>query len=148
MNSARNRAASLEPRTESLGAAHDADTLHAWARHVLAANGFGDADLALVSRRRAPVDELQRPSHGIRAYRSSEIAFALGASLAEAVSAAWHRWQRRRDARAALSALKELDARTQRDIGLGSGTFASLAAELPTNRESTRFRALFHGAAF
>lgn len=75
MSNSRNPIAQVDPRAD------DADALNAWARHALAANGFGDADAALASRPERPSAGAQRVVRAHRAYRLSEIAVALGTSL-------------------------------------------------------------------
>jgi uncharacterized protein YjiS (DUF1127 family) len=63
---------------------------------------------------------------------------ALAASTRRAIAA----WRRARDERATVHALRHLDSRTLRDLGLDASEIGSVAAELAGGVERTRVGAL------
>lgn len=116
--------------------------LDAWARRVFAANGFGDADAALVKLpARASSVELARLAIEHNSHKLAEIVVALGAAAVAALRGAIARWKQRRSMRETMRALAELDARTLRDIGLDRGEAASVAAEIAGLTDASRVRA-------
>lgn len=124
-------------------AVNDADVsgaaeLDVWGRRVFAANGFGDADVALPSN-----------SAGLHAaalhHRSAafwEICLAIGEAIGAALDRALTRWYEYRALRRTYTALAGLDERTLKDIGFGTHEAGSIAAELAGRAERTRIQAL------
>ena len=119
------------------------DDSEPWARHALAANGFGDVGITdtAPSARPASYDMY----HAVRAHRS----LALGQIIIAAIKAveafarrALARHKQRRQARVAYDALHQLDDRTLRDLGFDRSEIMSLAAEVTGEAECTRVRAL------
>lgn len=119
-----------------------ADDFVPWAARSSAANGFGDAAVGTVQR-------IEREwMHGSFASGAAinasliEIAAAIAASTRAAVRrllAAWRRW---RDQQATLNALRALDARTLRDLGIDPSEVGSVAVELSGISDPTRAHAL------
>ncbi|MGE5338213.1 MAG: DUF1127 domain-containing protein [Gemmatimonadota bacterium] len=127
--------ATSEPRHERDGAPE----LDAWARRAQGANGFGGADVTRLPHSR---DVPQSPARTDRAYGLAEIFVTFGAALASALRGMAARWRRQRDLRAAVHALRGLDARTLQDIGLTGSETWSTAAELVGAAEASRTRVL------
>ena len=118
----------------------------AWARHALAANGFGDG--AGVGDAAIPDAASARPAnyelyHAARAHRSftlGEIIVALMQALAAFARQSLARHRQRRRARSTYDALRQLDDRTLRDLGFHRSEIRSVAAELTGETERTRVR--------
>ncbi|HXX86299.1 MAG TPA: DUF1127 domain-containing protein [Casimicrobiaceae bacterium] len=109
----------------------------AWARHALAASGFGDATPAELP---ASYELMQR------ARRCRAVMF--GAFFAAAIQGAgaiarrvYARRRQRGEARTTYDTLQQLDDRELRDLGLDRSELASIAAEVTGAVESTRTRA-------
>jgi uncharacterized protein YjiS (DUF1127 family) len=123
----------------------DAD---AWARHALAANGFGEGagfgDGAIIDAPSAPSTSYE-PYRDARAHRS----FTLGEIIIAAIQAAgaiarraYARHRQRWQARTIYDALRQLDDHTLRDLGFDRSEIRSVAAEVTGEAEYTRVRAL------
>jgi uncharacterized protein YjiS (DUF1127 family) len=133
------------PRIDVRVAANDADysgaaELDIWARRTMAANGFGDADVASNDPRGA-ID----PGTGTQEHRSAafwEVCLAIGETIGAAIGRAVARWREYRALRRTYKALADLDERTLKDIGFGPGEAGSIAAELAGRAERTRMQAL------
>jgi hypothetical protein len=121
----------------------DRSALDAWARRAQAASGFGEAVAAesYEARRRAAFD-LNLEARAARSATPIEVL----AALVAAGASAWKRmaadWRRARDVHATERALRGIDRRTLRDIGLDSGESGSIAAELGGMTDRTRAHAL------
>lgn len=119
------------------------DELEPWARHALAANGFGDVGTTDAASSERPMSyELYQAA---RAHRS----FSLGEIIVAAIQAAgaiarrvYLRHRQRREARATYDALHQLDDRTLHDLGFDRSEILSLAAEVTGEAEYTHIRAL------
>lgn len=138
----RRESAGNDPMYEGAKVSH----AEAWARHALAANGFGDGagryDGAIADAGSA------RPTryelyHAARAYRS----FTLGeivAAVMQAVAAFARRalalYAQHQRARSLYDALSQLDDRTLRDLGFDRSEIRSVVAELAGKAERTRMR--------
>jgi uncharacterized protein YjiS (DUF1127 family) len=134
--------ASNDPRF--LNSHSEASELVAQSRRAASANGFGDADAATValpvrpSRIFAPGDSpLLYKTAGMR----DLIATASG-WVAGVARRAYSEWCRRQMARATYRTLRQLDARTLRDLGLSRAELSSTAYELSGQAEATRVRSL------
>jgi uncharacterized protein YjiS (DUF1127 family) len=120
-----------------------ATELDGWARRAASASGFGDApaDAQVMPQGR----DAHRLTIEVRSARSASLAAILATLIAAANSAA-HRlhasWMRARSARATYRALRELDARTLRDLGLDRSEMRSVAAEIAGESDRTRAQAL------
>jgi len=118
----------------------------AWARHALAANGFGDG--AGVGDAAIPDAASARPAnyelyHAARAHRSltlGEIIVALVQALAAIARQALARYAQRQRAKSTYDALRQLGDRTLRDLGFHRSEIRSVAAELTGETECTRVR--------
>jgi uncharacterized protein YjiS (DUF1127 family) len=64
------------------------------------------------------------------------------ASAFTAVRESWTRWAQRREARATMLALSELDDHTLHDIGLDRSEIGSIAAEVASSAAASRVRVL------
>lgn len=131
-----------------------------WARHALAANGFGDsapdprlsthelfaADAHLSSREIFAADahlsshEIHRAAHIHRARFLGRIFASAIRAAVDIVRDANARRRRRRQANAIRDALHELDDRTLHDLGFDRSEIASVAAEATDAAERTRIR--------
>ena len=123
----------------------DAD---AWARHALAANGFGEGagfgDGAIIDAPSAPPTSFEL-YHAARAHCSftlGEIIVALMQALAAFARQSLARHRQRRRARSTYDALRQLDDRTLRDLGFDRSEIRSVAAEITREVERTRVRTL------
>jgi uncharacterized protein YjiS (DUF1127 family) len=115
-----------------------AEEIDAWARHALAANGFGDA---AIDARPSSV-ALHRAA---RAHRSYLLGSLIGAAFAATAKAGRHAlklYRRRRDAQATREALQRLDDRALRDLGFTRDEIGSIASELSGAAEASRVHAL------
>jgi uncharacterized protein YjiS (DUF1127 family) len=112
----------------------------AWARHADASNGFGAAVADPVS---APDETGQALHQEVRKRRAR----ALGTFIASAARAcvallgdALARYRRHREARRTYDALRQLDDRMLRDLGLDRSEMTSIAAEVSGQAEYARIR--------
>lgn len=124
------------------------EELASWAARSAAANGFGDAVVEVEAEVEA----------GPAAYRfAAEGAFAGGAAISASliemttsivagakstVGRIVDAWRRQRDQRATFNALRALDARTLRDLGIDPSELRSLAFELSGASDPARVHAL------
>ena len=107
------------------------DDLEAWARHTFGANGFGDAPIAPWTAPSIPTAlDLHRKA---RAMRPQAIAHFL-AALAALLRRVRARYRAYRVARETYAALRSLDDRGLRDLGLDRSEIASVATEVATLR--------------
>jgi uncharacterized protein YjiS (DUF1127 family) len=123
----------------------DAD---AWARHALAANGFGEGagfgDGAIIDAPSAQPTSYEL-YHAARAHCSftlGEIIVALMQALAAFARQSLARHRQRRRARSTYDALRQLDDHTLRDLGFDRSEIRSVAAEITREMERTRVRTL------
>jgi uncharacterized protein YjiS (DUF1127 family) len=120
----------------------------AWARHALAANGFGDGagvgDGAITDAPSArPTSyELYHAARAHCSFTLGEIIVALMQALAVFARQALARHRQRRRARSTYDALRQLDDRTLRDLGFERSEIRSVVAEMIEEVEYTRVRAL------
>jgi uncharacterized protein YjiS (DUF1127 family) len=129
-------------------AVNDADVsgaaeLEAWGRRAFAANGFGDADVALPAGTLPPRStELDAASRAHRSAAFWQICAAIGGAIGAAIGRAVTRWREHLALRRTYTALAGLDERTLKDIGFGTHEAGSIAAELAGRAERTRMQAL------
>lgn len=117
--------------------------LDIWARRVLGANGFGDADVAPTeTTRTGGAIRLQASALAHRSAAFWEICFAIGEAIGAAIDRTVTRWREYRALRRTYTALASLDERTLKDIGLGAHEAGSIAAELAGRAQRTRLQAL------
>jgi uncharacterized protein YjiS (DUF1127 family) len=120
----------------------------AWARHALAANGFGEGarfgDGAIIDApsARATSYELYRDARAHCSFTLGEIIVALMQALAAFARQSLARHRQRRRARSTYDALRQLDDRTLRDLGFDRSELRSVAAEITREVERTRVRIL------
>lgn len=107
----------------------------AYARHALAANGFGDAVIDL-GRAQAPFRA--RPRRAARRWPPIVEAILTGVRSLFRPVVAW--WRRRQQASATSLALQALDARALRDLGFDRSEISSVAAEIAGDAARTRAR--------
>ena len=118
----------------------------AWARHALAANGFGDG--AAVGDGAITDAPSARPTsyelyHAARAHRSftlGEIIVAVMQAVAAIARQALARYAQHQRARSMYDALRQLDDHTLRDLGFDRSEIRSVVAELAGKAECTRMR--------
>jgi len=140
----------LRRGTPGNDAAYEDPTIsaEAWARHALAANGFGDGagagDGAITDAPSArPTSyELYHAARAHCSFTLGEIIVALMQALAAFARQSLARHRQRRQARSTYDALRQLDDRTLRDLGLERSEIRSVAAEVAGEAERTRVRAL------
>lgn len=128
---------------ESESTRRSTDELEAWARRAAAASGFGEAAAGTPVERSAP--DSMKLAVAARVHRSAALPDVVAAVIAALSAAARRRlaaWQRARDELATARALRGLDQRTLRDIGLDASEARSVAAELAGGTERTRIHAL------
>lgn len=119
------------------------------AAHALrasAASGFGDAAVNAVERV-GLLDSIELHQQA-RSLRSAYMREMFGAAL-RAITG-WMRqtlaeWKRREHSRATFAALRGLDARILRDLGLHRSELLSVAAEVAGYADSTRVRLVLAG---
>ena len=117
------------------------EPVEAWARHAVAANGFG-ATPEVVALTKPGAWDVHEAARAQRAYALGEIMVALMAHVADVARAVAARWAQRRRARAIHAAFSELDDHMLRDLGLHRSEIGSLAAEVTGDAERTRKLAL------
>lgn len=140
---------STYPRFDAYGTAVNDDDysgaaeLDVWAQRAFAANGFGDADVALpYSAPKAAATGSPAVAPEQRSASLPAICLAVGAAIGAALRRLVQRWREQRELRRTYRALSHLDARTLKDIGLGDHEAGSIAAELAGRAERTRIQAL------
>jgi len=112
----------------------------AWARHALAANGFGDGaevgDDAIpdAASARPPDYELYHAARAHCSFTLGEIIVALMQALAAFARQSLARHRQRRRARSTYDALRQLDDRTLRDLGFDRSEITSVAAEVTATK--------------
>ena len=120
----------------------------AWARHALAANGFGDGTevggdaISDAASARPTNYELYHAARTHRSFTLGEIIVALMQAFAAIARHALARHRQRRRARSTYDALRQLDDRTLRDLGFHRSEIRSVAAEITREVERTRVRNL------
>jgi uncharacterized protein YjiS (DUF1127 family) len=123
------------------------DDVEPWARHALAASGFGDvATNDTASPVRPTSYELHQAALAHRSFILGEIIVAairaVGAIVSAIASRARARYRQRQQAKATYDALRQLDDRTLRDLGFDRSEIRSVAAEVTGEAERTRVRAI------
>jgi uncharacterized protein YjiS (DUF1127 family) len=122
--------------------------VEAWARHALAANGFGDGagcDNGVIADAGSARPTSYELYHDARAYRSftlGEIFVAVMQAVAAIARQALARHRQRRRTRSTYDALRQLDDRTLRDLGFDRSEIRSVVAEITGEVECTRVRTL------
>jgi uncharacterized protein YjiS (DUF1127 family) len=119
------------------------DELNVWARRAAASSGFGDA--ATGSPRVAPAPDALQLASAVRAERHAalaEIIAALMTAMNDAIRGVIARWERSRSERETFQALRALDARTLRDLGMDASELRSVAMEVSGATDPTRAHAL------
>jgi uncharacterized protein YjiS (DUF1127 family) len=146
----------LAQRARTTTAANEplVDNHHGWARHALAANGFGDAvvveapsaaDLAGPAPATPPARTVTGPAAATppaRIVPGRAGPWQAIAGLAAAMRHALTAWRRHRAARATEVALHELDDRALRDLGLDPSEIRSVASEVAGLADPTRAHAM------
>ncbi len=119
-----------------------ADDLAGFARRSIAANGFGDAVLG--SERPVEPDVIRGQFASGAAINASlqEIVSTISAVTRAAMGSLAAGWRRRRDAQETFEALRALDARTLRDLGIDASEVRSVAVELSGISDPSRAHAL------
>jgi uncharacterized protein YjiS (DUF1127 family) len=113
-----------------------------WARRAQSANGFGDAIIAEYSPVARPSSyALFHDARSTRAYALAEIVSTAMVAIADLTRQAVERARQRRSARASHDALRALDDRSLRDLGLDRSELESIAGEVAGSAERTRMRA-------
>ena len=118
----------------------------AWARHALAANGFGDGAavgdgaIADAGSARPTSYELYHDARAYRSFTLGEIIVALMQAVAAIARQALARYAQHQRARSMYDALRQLDDRTLRDLGFDRSEIRSVVAELAGKAECTRMR--------
>jgi len=115
--------------------------LAAWSRRAELANGFGDAAAEV---QRVGSDSVRRAeaAREFRHTRLGELLAEFAAAFVDATHRAGSVWQRWRDQRATERALRSLDARTLRDIGVDPREVHSTAPGRQCGAEPNRAHAL------
>jgi uncharacterized protein YjiS (DUF1127 family) len=119
------------------------DELTAWARRAAASTGFGDA--ATSAPPVAPAPDAMQLALAVRAERHAalaEIIAALMTAMKDALRGVVAQWKRSRSERETFHALRELDARTLRDLGMDASELRSVAMEISGASDPTRAHAL------
>ncbi len=119
------------------------DELAAWARRAAASTGFGDA--ATSSLPVSPTPDAMQLAFAVRAERHAALAefiAALVTAMSDAVRSVIVRWKQIRSERETVRALRALDARTLRDLGMDVSELRSVAMELSGATDPTRAHAL------
>jgi hypothetical protein len=119
------------------------DELNAWARRAAASTGFGDA--ATSSLPVSPAPDAMQLAFAVRAERHAalaEIIATLVTAMSDAIRGVIVRWRRIRSERATFQALRALDARTLRDLGMDASELRSVALEVSGATDPTRAHAL------
>ena len=110
----------------------------AYARHALAANGFGDAAVDGTGQRLNSCRT--RPAPRPRPYRGRPVGEAILHAVRKLAGSVVAWWRRRQQASATYLALCALDGRELRDLGFDRSEISSVAAEIAGDADSTRAR--------
>ena len=132
----------LRPGSAGNDAAYEdpAISAEAWARHALAANGFGDGAIADAGSARPTSYELYHDARAYRSFTLGEIIVALMQAVAAIARQALARYAQHQRARSMYDALRQLDDHTLRDLGFDRSEIRSVVAELAGKAECTRMR--------
>jgi uncharacterized protein YjiS (DUF1127 family) len=128
--------------------ANDADIAlrevgEALAQRALGANGFGDAMLPSAGDSDRPsARQLEADTRIGRSRLAGELAAVAWRAVATRLQQLATGFKQRRAARATYLALRDLDARTLRDIGLHRSEILSVVAELGGDFEATRVHSM------
>jgi uncharacterized protein YjiS (DUF1127 family) len=146
LNLAEGTGAAVAARAVHAATGHEAD-IDAWARHAQAANGFGGVDLA------CPPEPLPLDAPTRTATAGSEVPATTGPRAAlfacrDFVRRLAARIAQYRAARRTVVALRDLDARTLRDLGFDHSEIGSVAGEAAGLADATRVRVLRAQGAF
>jgi len=115
--------------------------VEAWARHALAANGFGDGAIADAGSARPTSYEIYHDARAYRSFTLGEIIVAVMQAVAAIARQALARYAQHQRARSMYDALRQLDDHTLRDLGFDRSEIRSVVAELAGKAECTRMRA-------
>ena len=119
------------------------DDAEPWARHALAANGFGDvATTNMASSARPTSYEMHRAARAHRSFTLGTIIVAVIQAAGAIARRAHARHRQRRQAWDLYDALQQLDNHTLRDLGFDRSEIRLVAAEVTGEAEYTRVRAL------
>ena len=138
----------LRRGTPGNDAAYEDPTIsaEAWARHALAANGFGDGAgvgagaITGASSARPTSYELYHAARAHCSFTLGEIIVALMQALAAFARQALARYAQHQRARSIYNALRQLDDHTLRDLGFDRSEIRSVVAELAGKAKCTRMR--------
>ena len=120
--------------------------VEAWARHALAANGFGDGAgcddgaIADAGSARPTSYELYHDARAYRSFTLGEIIVAVMQAVAAIARQALACYAQHQRARSMYDALRQLDDHTLRDLGFDRSEIRSVVAELVGKAECTRMR--------
>lgn len=114
-----------------------ANDVETWARHALAANGFGGVTLSA-----AGIRQVVQSAHVRRADFFNKVIAAATQAIRGYARKAQLRRRQRQQAKAIGDALYELDDHLLRDLGFSRSEITSIAAEATGEAERTRVRTL------
>ena len=114
--------------------------VEAWARHALAANGFGDGAITDAGSTRPTSYELYHAARAYRSFTLGQIIVAVMQAVAAIARQALARYAQHQRARSMYDALRQLDDHTLRDLGFDRSEIRSVVAELAGKAECTRMR--------
>lgn len=118
-----------------------ADDIESWARHALAANGFGDVATTHDAPSAWPTSyELHRAARAQRSYVLGGIILAAFRAVGAFARRAYLRHRQRQEAKATYDALRQLDDRALHDLGFDRSEIRSIAAEAAGEAEYSRMR--------
>ena len=120
----------------------DLDDIEAWARQARGVNGLGGDTEDGVPAPSAPPSayELQRTARIERAFTLAEIIAEMVWEVGAFARRAYARYRQRREASTFYDALRQLDDRMLRDLGIDRSEIGSVVAEATGVAEHTRLR--------
>ena len=117
------------------------DDVDAWARHAHASSGFGDTPVEETPRTERPWSgDVHAAARTQRAHTLVSALIAIAITAMRVVHDGWARYLRGRQARLACHALRQLDDRGLRDLGLDRSEISSIAAEFAGETPYARIR--------
>ena len=124
------------------------DGAEPWVRHAPVAYASSDRTAGDAATPLRPTSyELHRAARANRSLMLGDIIIAVFRAAGASARQAYARYRQRQEARATCAALRDLDDRMLRDLGLDRSEITSIAAEMTGEAEHTRVRALLrsHG---